>query len=65
MSTCYPLFDTGYTTWKGDVEAYLFRILGHSLRDLGFSERELLARYHHGVSPFSLLEELTRAVAAD
>jgi len=65
MATPYALFDAGYTLWKGDVETHLRQLLGVSLRDLDLPERQLLHRYHHGVSAFRLVEELTRPVAAD
>ena len=65
MATPYALFDTGYTLWKGDVDTHLRQLLGISLRDLGTADRELLHRYHGGVSAFRLVEELTLPVAAD
>ena len=65
MATPYPLFDTGYTLLKGDVDTHLRQLLGVSLRDLGVAERELLHRYHHGVSAFRVVEDMTLPVAAD
>ena len=65
MATPYALFDTGYTLWKGDVDTHLRQKLDISLRELCVAERELLHRYHHGISAWQMVEDLTVPVAAD
>ncbi|MDO8606516.1 MAG: hypothetical protein Q7R40_08275 [Phaeospirillum sp.] len=65
MAASYPLFDTGYTLWKGDVDTQLRQLLGVSLREIRVSERELLHHYYRGVSAFRVVEDMTMPVAAD
>ncbi|MGE5503512.1 MAG: hypothetical protein ACM31L_03730 [Actinomycetota bacterium] len=61
----YPLFDTGFTFWLADLDSHLRRTRGVELRQLGVSERELMARYHSGASPFRTSDDLTTVRAAE
>jgi len=54
----FPLFDTGYTFWRGDVNAMVDGRLGVGLDALGISERELLARYNSGASAVRMADDI-------
>lgn len=56
----YPLFDTEYTNWQGDLETRLKDGFGRTIRDLGVEGRTLLDHYYAGVSVFGMLEEIAR-----
>lgn len=58
--TPFPLFDTGFTFWLGDVQALLEGCYRLTVKDLGLPPRELMARYTAGLSPALMVE---RAVA--
>ncbi len=56
--TVYPLFDTNFLFWRGDVDAMVAGRLGLGLKRLGVSERDLLAHYHAGLSPVRVADDL-------
>ncbi|CAA6603887.1 conserved hypothetical protein [Rhodospirillaceae bacterium LM-1] len=56
----YPLFDSEFTNWQGDLETRLKEGFGRSIRDLGVEGKTLLDHYYAGVSVFGMLDEITR-----
>jgi hypothetical protein len=55
----YPLVDSGYTMWCGDLDTQLKRLHGFTARELGFDSRSLVKRYYAGESIFSIIDELS------
>jgi hypothetical protein len=58
----YPLFDTGFMFWRGDLDSMLSHRLGTSLKELGVHERELQAHYHAGLSAARMADDLSLRV---
>ncbi|MBF0269113.1 MAG: hypothetical protein HQL44_11030 [Alphaproteobacteria bacterium] len=56
----YPLFDSEFTNWQGDLETRLKEGFGRSIRDLGVEGKTLLDHYYAGVSVFGMLDEIIR-----
>jgi hypothetical protein len=54
----FPLFDSGYMFWRGDVDAMVDGRLGVGLDALGIPERELMARYNSGTSPVRVADDI-------
>ncbi|WP_156612467.1 hypothetical protein [Paramagnetospirillum marisnigri] len=46
----YPLFDSGYILWAGDLDSRLKEQVGLSFRALGVDPRLLLRSYYDGCS---------------
>ncbi len=61
--TVYPLFDTNFLFWRGEVEAMLAGRFGLGLKPLGILERDLLRRYHAGLSAVRVADDLASALA--
>ena len=61
--TVYPLFDTNFLFWRGEVEAMLAGRLGLGLRPLGVPERDLLLRYHAGLSAVRVADDIAAGLA--
>ena len=60
--TIYPLFDTNFLFWRGDVESMISGRLGVGLKLLGVAERDLLARYHAGLSAVRVADDLAASL---
>lgn len=54
----YPLFDSGFTHWYGDLETQLKRYHGTSIKELGLTKRFLADEYYEGQSIFTVIEHL-------
>jgi len=60
----YPLFDSGYTLWAGDLDARLQDQFGLSVRALGVKPVLLLQSYYGGTSLDATLALITASHAA-
>jgi len=56
----YPLFDSEFVNWQGDLETRLKDGFDRSIRDLGVEGKTLLDHYYSGVSVFGMLDVITR-----
>ena len=52
----YPIEDTGFIHWIGDVETQLLRLHGVGIKDLGLSRLSLGRFYYAGISTFAFLD---------
>lgn len=59
MSNLYPLFDTGFMFWKSELEELLLDHMGCGLRGLGVPDRHLQTKYYAGLSPLTMVDELS------
>ncbi len=60
--TPYPLFDTGFTIWTDELESMIADRLGVALKSLGLGDRQLMARYHEGVSSTRMAEAIVAGI---
>ncbi|HIJ64083.1 MAG TPA: hypothetical protein HPQ04_15430 [Rhodospirillaceae bacterium] len=58
----YPLEDTGFTHWIGDIETQLRLSHGVSTKDLGMNRLSLGRFYYAGITTFAFLEHAARLI---
>lgn len=56
----YPLFDSEFTHWQGDLDTRLKDGFNCSIRELGVEGKTLVEHYYAGVSVFGMLDVITR-----
>lgn len=60
----YPIEDSGFIHWVGDVETQLQRIHGVNLKELGLDRLSLGRFYYTGTSTFAFLDHIGRIISS-
>lgn len=59
----YPIEDTGFTHWIGDIETQLRLSHGLSTKDLGIDRLSLGRFYYAGISTFAFLDHVAGLIS--
>lgn len=54
----FPLEDTGFTLWYGDLETQLKSLHGVTAKELGLDRHSLAARYYAGDTVFGFIDHI-------